>query len=324
MKRMAIIAGLLCLIIFCPNAWAGLRDVDIDLSVGYLDGDNTYEIGGTVIDPAGSEILPFPISRLEFPLNAAMINAQINMDLTPKWMIGVRGQTNIADTTEKMMDSDWVFAFGDPDFRYIYSESDAKLKIWDVDLFSRYTLYKTGPASTVFFRGNETSKSMYSFFVGLGFRYQDLSYDVDNVLQWYPLYPWAEPFHYKGLALTYDLKLSIPYAEIGVGYEYGESFSLDIACGFSVFVHASDEDHHILRDMVSTMDSKWDGNYLGGSINARYLLSKHWFLSARVEGNKVTVEGPSHTRDLEYGNYTIDEKVETSQASGYIGVGYDF
>jgi len=290
----------------------------ITVGIGKLGGDTTYQIGGTVVTPLGSGQLHFPISELEFPLDVWMASLEGSKEFAEKWKVSVGVKKNITSDAGKMKDSDWGayfldgYAWAEKDTLDIYSESDAELDALIMDINLRYRFYE---------------KPSWAFFAGLGYIRQNFDYEISNLNQWYPsstYYFGVDSPHdfVSGKVLTYEIKYSIPYIEIGLQGAFKKKFSVETSLGYSPIVDAEDEDVHILRDRVSKADC--EGDAILFSLRARFDFSKNWLVMGEFDYTKIEVEGTSKTYDGGAYSHTIDQEITSEQIFAGLSVGYAF
>jgi len=270
------------------------------------EGDTTYQIGGTVSTPSATYDYHFPISELEFPLDEYMISLSGGIEITKELFMSAGVKKNVTDDSGKMKDSDWI-TLSNPDQLDIYSESDAELDALIVDINLRYRFFE---------------KSGWSFNAGVGYLYQKFDYECSLIRQWSP--SGLSGYDYTGsgeVGLTYEVKYSIPYAEIGAQFKI-KDFSVETTLGYSPFVNAKDEDHHILRSKVNKGDC--DGDAILFSLKGQYDFLNNWFLTLGLEYTKIETEGESDAYFYGVYDHTIDEEIFSEQKAIAFTVGYVF
>ncbi|MEW5736240.1 MAG: omptin family outer membrane protease [Thermodesulfobacteriota bacterium] len=327
MNKKALALFVLATFLFSGSALARkpLPRFEANISGGYLDGDTTYEIGGRVSYPGGTDQIPFPISRLEFPFELGVAVAEGVYRPCDNWRLSVSGMKNFTDTGEDMKDSDWLYGnYGDPTLKDIYSHSQADADLYAIDAKLRYVFATAEERNIEFGYTGDEPDVRYTFFAGLGFRYENYHYDVHDVLEWYPNTPWIDPNRVSGPALKYDLDFMIPLGEIGCEFWWSEKLRVELSTTFSIFVHGSDKDQHLLRNRVSSFSSGWNGKYLAGTVRAQYSFCTSWFADLAVTGSRINADGLSHANDPNIGPFIIEEKVENVQALFTAGLGYRF
>ena len=292
--------------------------VDLTVGLGRLYGDTTYQIGGRVDSPSGSWVQRFPTSELEFPLYVYMASLGGSVQFVEKWKVSVGLKKNITSDAGTMKDSDWgsnydeISWWSDPDSLDIYSESDAELDAEIADINLRYKFFK---------------KAGWSLSGGLGYIYQNFEYDIYDLDQWYPSL--NEYYGYdighdrvSGKVLEYEVTYSIPYMEIGTQFTFKNKFSLEASLGYSPIVNVEDEDHHIVRSMVSKGDC--DGAALLWSLEGRYDITKNWFLTLGLDIKRIETDGKLLFVEGEYENHKIEQKIESNQVYTALTAGYAF
>lgn len=186
MKKILAIVFMLSLLGITPK----LQALDVDFGFGIspplgdsLSGDTTYKIGGTRIDAYGRRWEQRdPTSELKFPLDVSMARFRGGIQLgnagVGSFEINLELRKNITEDAGKMEDSDWGILYDeeigwpDPDSLDIYSESDAELDAFMMDLHLRYHF--------------PTIAGFLKFSVGIGYKYQHFEYEISNLDQWYP------------------------------------------------------------------------------------------------------------------------------------------
>lgn len=300
------------------SAYAEGPKVETTLDIGKLSGHTTYQIGGTVDTPSGSDEYHFPISELEFPLNVYMLSGRGSIEFVGKWKVSAGVKKNFTDDAGKMKDSDWGYyslkgdSWAEQDTLDIYSESDADLDALIMDVNLQYKFYE---------------KSNWSFIAGLGYIYQNFYYEIRNLHQWYPSYYYYfgvdSPHDYVGgRVLTYEVTYRIPYMEIGTQFVTKDMLSVEASLGYSPIVDAGDEDHHLLRSKVNK--GGCDGDAILLSLEGRYDFPNNWFLTLVVDYTKIDTDGRSRAYFNGIYDHTIDQKIKSEQTFCALAVGYAF
>jgi len=293
--------------------------IEVNAGAGMMTGDTTYQIGGRADYSDGTrDYLRFPISELKFPLDVFMASFDVTAEYKNKWILGMGAKKNITHDAGKLEDSDWGIYYlngcwtcsaGSLD---IYSESDASLDALIIEINMRYRFY-TG--------------SKWSFFTGLGNRYEKYTFDVGNLEQWYPSgdtymgYD-TSPVTVDGQVLKYAISYNIPYIEVGTSIRSGSRFILESRWGFSLYVRVEDKDNHILRDKVSEGDLLGFAGLL--SLEGRYHYTKHLFSTLSISYRHVYAEG---TQEQYFGGKSyaeIDQEIESHQGLLFLRAGYVF
>lgn len=293
---------------------AEVEGVDLEIGIGALSGHTTYQIGGTVSTPLGSGEVHFPISELEFPLDVFMVSLEGSIGFAERWKVSAGVKKNITDDAGKMKDSDWGvywlegYPLAEQDTLDIYSKSDADLDALILDINLRYRLHR-------------------GFFVGLGYIHQNFDYEVSNLDQWYPSsdYYFGVDFPHDrvtGQVLEYEVTYDIPYIEISFMGKATDTFTVEMSLGYSPTVNVEDEDHHLLRSMVSKGDC--DGDAILLSLEGQYDFLKHWFLTLHVDYTRIDTDGKSETYVEGVYDHTIDQETESEQIFYALNIGYAF
>lgn len=286
------------------DVWAGLDA---------LGGDVTYEIGGTVRQGAIVEKTHFPLSRLEWPLNVAMLSIGGSAEYGD-FDARARVSRNITADSGTMKDSDWEIE-GQPNVLTTYSESDADLSATMFDASARYWV--------AFPTSNE--KEFARLGGGIGVLYQDFSWDAKNTDQWYPQNPGLGHDIFRGTTISYDAKVLMPYVEVGGKLNYGALY-LEGRVGLSPYTQVEDVDDHRLRYIKAETDS--DGTGAFAELIGRYTFRNNIFLQGALWAMAFDVEGTE--KDHVYAGpdagtrWEIEHKVTSSQARLTVAGGISF
>jgi hypothetical protein len=186
-----------------------------------------------------------------------------------------------------------------------------------------YMLYQWyyGQASI---NGISTRNIQFSYFTGLGYKYQKFDFEVSNLDQWYPTTPSTPHVHVSGLIGTYEAEYQIPYLELSMEMKVAEKFLLEIGLAYAPFVDFQDEDQHLLRDKVNRADHDWAGDAMFVRLKGRYNFNPHWFLELDAEAMKIESEGESNAYFGGVWDHSIDHEVESEQYSAYLSIGASF
>jgi outer membrane protease len=293
--------------------------VSASIGTGYLAGDTQYQIGGRVIDADGVYEIHFPLSELKFPLDAFMVKGTVTVDFAERWSLMASGATNISDDTGNTENRDWLT----PNTLDIYSESDTEMDALLLEGKVSYMLYQWyyGQASI---NGISTRNIQFSYFTGLGYKYQKFDFEVSNLDQWYPTTPSTPHVHVSGLIATYEAEYQIPYLELSMEMKVAEKFLLEIGLAYAPFVDFQDEDQHLLRDKVNRADHDWAGDAMFVRLKGRYNFNPHWFLELDAEAMKIESEGESNAYFGGVWDHSIEHEVKSEQYSAYLSIGASF
>jgi len=293
--------------------------VGIRLGVGKLDGYTNYRIGGNVDSPSGSAKVHFPVSQLEFPLSVPMVSLGVRTESTGPWKLGAVIKKNIARDAGEAKDSDWGvyylegYSWAEENTLDIYSESDAELNAVIIDIDLQYRWY---------------AKSGWSLSAGIRYTYENFDYELSDLDQWYPssdYYFGEEAGHSyaSGKVGTYNVIYTIPYLEMTTAFTLNDAVNIEGGLGYSPRAHVTDEDHHILRDIV------YEGDLYGDAVmiflDARYNFTERWFLRIHYEKTTVDADGESkaYYRGFIY-DHTIEQTIESEQTYTSLSIGYIF
>jgi outer membrane protease len=299
-------------------------EITASLGTGYLAGDTRYQTGGSVVDATGVSRVHFPLSELKFPLEAIMVRGTVTVDFARRWSFMGSAATNITDDTGNMEDSDWgVFLGSTTDTLDIYSESDTEMDALLLEGKISYMLYQ-GCYGQGSINGRYDSNIIFSYFAGLGYKYQKFDFDISNLDQWYPSSPATPHDLVSGLVLTYEAEYQIPYFELSMKMDVARKFLLEIGAAYAPFVDFKDEDHHLLREFVYYSDHDWDGDAWFVRLKGRYDFLPHWFVELDAQAMQIESEGTSDAYFRGSWDHTIDNKAESEQYSAYLSIGCSF
>lgn len=293
--------------------------VGISLGLGKLSGSTKYQIGGTVDIPSGSTHIHFPLSQLEFPLSVSMVSLGVSTPSTGPWKVEADIKKSITRHAGEAKDSDWGVYYLDgypgaeQDTLDIYSESKAALDALIIDMDLVYRLSR---------------KAGWSVSGKLGYRYQNFDYELSDLDQWYPSYYYyfgkdAGHDYVSGKVATYNVIYHMPYVELATEFDLNHTFSIEAGLGYSPLAYVTDEDHHILRNLV--FKGELYGHAVMISLDARYTVTNDWFLA--IHYSKTAVDADGESKAYYYGyiyDHTIDQTIETEQTYTSLSIGYIF
>jgi outer membrane protease len=289
----------------------------LGFDAGYLYGDTTYHIS-YYIGTSGIE------SELEFPLQAPLTGVTFgfgrsSMRSETPFSLQATWRTNLGAGYGKMKDSDW--ATDDIDIitvgaahpgKDIYSESEIELTANITDVRMAYAFHPS--------RGTALSPL-------IGYLRQNYEYDVSNTDQvgYGPYNVPAYTGFIAGKTLAYEITYTMPYAGAQLDL-IGDTFSLRLEAVYSPDANAEDRDDHILRYKLST--AKADGDMIGGQLNLEWAAGNAVTIGLSGGYMRISTTG-IQTQTFYAGPYsgwtaTIDDKISSSQASGFVNVSFGF
>lgn len=278
------------------------------LGAGVLGGDVTYEIGGTVLEQGELIDVPDPLSALTWPLGVALIEAGGQWRSRGGWELLGRGSMAVGDPSDPVTDTDW-FETGVP---YVYSESDATLDAYALEVGGRYWLLMGARPAELYRTG---------FAVGGGVLYQSMEWTASNLRQWYPVAPGSGVDRVEGVVGTYAESLLMPYVEFTSALQ-SESLEILASVGLAPYLKVQDEDDHLLRELFSETDA--DGYGVSARLAATWWVGPQWGLSGRVGVLSYFAEGRAETGyyggPQEGRSWTIDHHVESTQWDAVLSV----
>jgi hypothetical protein len=302
---------------------------EIDASLILLSGFTKYQIGGdcTVNNNSGS--FRFPISELEFPLDAEYASVKGSVDIENFIRIEGSFNKNLSKDVGKMKDSDWGYLYygyrselpqTSSDSLDIYSESDAKLDatIWDINIGYRIV-----------------DKPKFTMLIALGFMQQYFDFTISNLDQWYPSYYsyfgntnagqkyGVYPYHryQSGRVLEYDVTYNIPYLKFNFGFKPIKKLVISSDLGISPFVSAKDYDNHILTDKISRGDCT--GMFLKTNIDIKYFFTKYFYAGNRLDYLYMDTDGEQKQTGPGY-SVKIEQEISSTQLGLSIYAGLHF
>jgi outer membrane protease len=280
---------------------------DISIGTELMSGDTTYSIGFPVTFPDGSSVNGyFPFSQLEWPLDIWLARLDADLNIGASWRINGVLKTNISDPNDHMIDRDWLPPGGWLD---VYSESNISefdALIWDVDVEWAFL-----------------QRQSWNLYAGLGYQYQKFEYEGQLIQQYSPSgIPGFDLFGDGGVAITYEMTYKMPYALIGTDLQITPNFAIAGNFSYSPWVTAEDEDHHLLRDIVSKGDM--DGDAVMIDVSGIYDFHSSWFFEGGLRYAKIDVDGDQTQRIDGITLGTVHQESESTQTSGYLNIGYRF
>lgn len=315
------------------NIWAGIgvlaamaaaggaeAPVSWSVSIGpaATGGSIAYEIGGRLTEADASEELPFPISRLEWPLDAIGLHGELRLRLPLGWEAWVWGGWIPSSDAGSLEDSDWEYPEGRRVLA-IHSQSDAVLESWTLDAGVRWW----------FWRSKRPGGAQLSAGLGAGWMRQSFAWEGRDGVQTYPATPEIPTDSWTGKAIDYELDADIPYLEAAVRLRWPR-VEIEGRIAGSAWARAGDRDDHRLRGIVAEADTR--GAALLADAAVRYDLTDAWFLRLRVRHLAIAADGSSHNRvdggddpDLPPGmRWSIEEEIRGAATSLHVAIGRDF
>lgn len=324
MRPMPLFVVLCCLVFF--SAAPACAAVDFSIGGGYLYGSTQYQIGGHYIDADGtSDDLHFPISELRFPLDTYVIKGQVDLSLFEKWGVIFNLETNPADGTGQMEDSDWgVWDGSAANSLDIYSESNSDLSMLAFEGKLTYQIYQGYYGQNTLSAEKANPGIIFTYHVGLGYKYQKFDFDIYDVEESYPSTPAVPDSYTDGLAMIYEAEFQIPYLELGMEMALRDKFALGLNVAYAPYIAFQDKDQHLLRSKVNTSDHGWDGDALMVHLDMRYSFYRNWYLQADIDATKIESNGKSKSYLFGVYDHTIDHEVFSHQFNTYLMLGYSF
>lgn len=307
-----LVPGIVCAASEPQNAEAEEKNSVFEISVGTeaMSGDTTYAIGGPVTYPngelAGQSVQHFPFSELEWPMDIWLARIDAVAHIGTSWRINARLKKNISDPGDPLLDRDWII----PGSLDVYSESnvsDFDAMIWDFDV------------EWVFLR-----KPSWKLFTGVGYQYQNFSYESQLIQQFSPsgLFPEFNLYGDGSASIAYEISYKMPYFLIGTEFNLTPGLSIAGNFSYSPLVEAEDKDVHLSRDKTGI--GSMDGNAFMIDVSGTYHFTTPWFVEAGFNYTMIEVEGDQQQLSQQVVTYTVYEESESLQTSIYLNIGYRF
>lgn len=290
--------------------------LNLGADVGYLTGYSLYHITFPINEPANGFFITDGESELEFPLDSTVGGVSASLDQKGVWSIDLSLSKNITEKTGKMKDSDWItfrdLSTGEIERGLIiYSESDTDMDALFLDISGRYYLLK---------------KVKTSLGIIIGYRYQNLSFDISNLDQIDTL---GGHDFIPGKVATYEVIYNIPYGGMAFDIRPSSKFSLNFIGTYGL-ASADDKDDHILRSKRSTSES--DGPFYSFKAKGNLSLSQRLSVQVALEYLKIETDGKqtqtwyATTREAPAGTTIsdIDYRAESEQLYLWAGIRYIF
>ncbi len=299
-----------------PDSDAAWR-VETRVEAAAETGTTTYRMGGTVIENGVRSELPFPISRLVWPL--------------PRWTARVAGEARHRSRWEffgavsaapsqqagKLADTDWE-APGAPTLATTYSESKTAARGLETEAGVRRYVYEwTGERDLI----------ALSAGVGLAFRRHD--WVARDASQWHPPFPELGVSGILGDVATYRTTVWTPYLEIA-GTWRRAAWECRGRLALSPYVRAEDRDDHLARGLESRASTEGVGGK--AELHVRRAIGRRTFACVHLYYSAFAAEGVS--RNLVYADYDpetpfgarwiVDQEIVSEQMGASLGVGAQF
>lgn len=273
--------------------------------IGFISGSTSYKIGGVEYDPTYGYYSW--ASKLEWPIDSALagVHLTVNTDRGFAFEMGIR--KNLTYDTGKMRDSDYVDGY-----RFIYSESDTEMDMTDFDIKGR-------------FNPRRVDKNNIGLIIG--YRHQELSFNAKNLAQRSTIPELNGDV--KGLAGTYEVIYSIPYAGISLNSSIAKGTEVTLAAEIG-YLEAMNQDDHVLRYKKAT--GKGTGSSINLSGNLSYNVTESFFVRMIAEYLLIDAHGKqtqrwyATTSEATAGTIKsgIDMEIESEQAIVSLGAEYLF
>jgi hypothetical protein len=265
---------------------------------GLISGNVTYQIGGQVTSPqpGGSSSNPFPISKLQWPLNVTVLTLGALIPVAANTEIGAEFSKNVTSYSGKMQDSDYDYDTAGNASLGTYSQNDADVQTITADIDLRYWM----TATTMDFGAEVASNYTARMGIGGGELYQKFNWTASNLNQT-DIDQGGVVETQSGLIGTYSAVTSMPYLEVLGKIEKPNVMSLLLRFGYSPFASVNDWDDHLLRQISAT--SSLYGSAYKVSFQGTYDFAPNWFLSGKYDLVYFDLTGTES--DLVYGNADV-------------------
>jgi hypothetical protein len=280
----------------------------VTAGAGFIRGHTTYQIGGYFEGQDGTGELRFPISELEFPLDVAYGSLGAQLGLADRLEIAGSFKKNLSVNAGELRDRDWGILYLDPNIDWwtdpdsldISSVSDTKVDALVAEISARLYAdpwpYK---------------KTEVTLYLGGKYIYQNFDFTASNLDQWSP----SLNDHYgfdvghdriSGEVLTYEVTKNIPALIAGLKLAAGPNVTFDLTLGYSWFVTVKDEDHHLLRSLVTKAEC--DGDAALVTLTGEVMLSPQYSLHMIYDYTTIDTQGKETQYHGQENIATIDQK----------------
>jgi len=280
-------------------------------------GTTTYRIGGTVVENGEREELPFPISRLKWPMPRWSGRVAVEARHRSRWELFGALAAAPSQDAGTLEDSDWE-APEMPDVVTTYSESDTEAQGLEVEAGARRSVYEWSGV-----------RDEIELSAGFGLSYRRHQWTARDAIQWSPPFPELGADGIWGDVATYETEVWMPYLEIA-GTWRRKLWEIRARLTLSPYVRAEDRDDHLVRGIESRATTEGVGGK--AELRIRRALAGAWFAYASLYGSAFATEGTS--RNVVYGDddpeipvgarWTIEQKIESEQFGAALGVGARF
>lgn len=302
-----------------PYTWRTGNNSNFSLhfgpSIGVESGDMTYTISGP--EDGGWR------SELEWPLEGILYaGGTLSARIAGRFHLSAGVWKDLQTDAGTMKDSDWfdeysaLFEYYTGDDRAIYGEFESTVNAVQFDV-----------------KGQYDAVQLSSLVIGvvMGYAASTLNWTADDGFQRSPIPdynagPIRLPYQGDEHGITYEEKLSVPYAGVAVSLAPMQSpLGIDAYILYSPIAQCDDIDDHLLRDKENVGTS--DGTFfsVGGSFSWKFLPS--FALTGAVDYTVYDLEGKQdqyfyagENAGTRYND--IDLTVEGSQVSLSLMVGY--
>jgi outer membrane protease len=310
------IAGLLILSFISLSAEAdSLFRTDISAGCGSISGDTEYRIGGRVRNAGGAYVTHFPVSKLDFPIDAYLLSLNAGITFMDSLVCSLSWGTDLSSDPDDMRDYDWIHS---PHELSIYSESSLDM---EADLLSGKIQYFFCPVALDRYSSFFAKEDRLRLLAGAGYTYRQFDFEAYDTSQTY-LDQSKNDVFVPGRTLTYSVEYRIPFLELGVLLETTDKITAELSAGYSPFVDATDKDRHLARDLSSR--GECDGEALILSFNCSYNFFEHWFASLVLSQLTIETEGTAQTHINDSWSYAIEEEIESEQFLATLELGFRF
>ncbi len=290
--------------------------LELAAGIGYVQGDVTYEIGGNVeFADGGRATFRFPISRLEWPVEALLVWAEGTVWFGNSLSLSATVSANADRGSGSLRDSDWIDV-DDPTALTVYSESDIALEYAAIDGALWWWCFPSVAGDDAEWRAA----------LGAGLLLQHMAWDVSNTDQWYPREPARDHDYYAGSPnATYTVDLAMPYVGASALW-HGGAWRVETGIDLAPWLSLDDSDDHRLRYILAETQAEGWGWRARGALQRDF--SRRWFVRLGVSVLRLEADGRQKT--ITYGgwragnNWTIDHELTSALIGGACTLGASF
>ncbi|MEW6078774.1 MAG: omptin family outer membrane protease [Thermodesulfobacteriota bacterium] len=313
--RKTVVGLLVAAIIGLPAGAGELFQADVSAGCGAISGDTEYRIGGRVRNAGGTYVTHFPVSKLDFPIDAYVLSLNAEIAFLNSLVCSFSWATDLSSDPDDMRDYDWIDS---PDELTIYSESDLDMETDTLSGKIQYRFPAIGLGRLPLFFSDADRLRLLA---GAGYLYRQLDFEAGDTWQTYPGGSRQDVF-VPGRTLNYSVEYRIPFLELGARLETADNITVECSAGYSPYVDATDKDRHLTRNLTSRADCDGDAWLL--SFRGSYPFLERWYGALSLSQIYIEADGTADTYINDSWSYSIEEDMESDQFTALLEVGVRF